>query len=437
MTDDAALLRRYLDGSEAAFAELVQCHIGAVYGTALRLVAGDAHLADDVTQKVFTGLARKASSLADRPVLIGWLYLSTQYEAAKAIRSEQRWRNREQKAHVMNEIENQGAVEPDWSSLRPVLDSAMRDLKEGDRDALLLRFFQSRTLAEVGEALGLSENAARMRVDRALEKLHSLLVRRGIKSTATALGTVLAGQVVTAAPASLAATVTTTALAGAATATGATIVFMGMTKFQAGVAAAIVVAGGSALWSQRETGSQLQAENSALVQRATDISQAKTESARLDAETQRIALLRQEAARLDALRAEEAELLQALRERAKPAADASVPLRQTPDGKPLYTIKQLDQMPVPRLRVQPVYPLELKKIGVGGDVLVEFTIAPDGDVKDVNVAKATHEALAAAAQEAIVKWKFKPGQKGGLPVNARLQQPFVFSIEYDDNAEWF
>jgi len=436
MTDDAALLRRYLDGSEAAFAELVRCHIGAVYGTALRLVAGDAHLADDVTQKVFTGLARKASTLVDRPVLIGWLYLSTQYEAAKAVRSEQRWRNREQKAQVMNEIENQGPPEPDWSALRPVIDSAMRDLKEGDRDALLLRFFQSRTLAEVGEALGLSENAARMRIDRALEKLHGMLVRRGIKSTAAAIGAVLAGQLATAAPASLAATVTTTALAGAATATGATIVFMGMTKIQMGMAAAIVVAGGSALWSQRETGSKLQAENSALAQQTEEVSQLKIDGARIEAEAQRIALLRQEASKLDALRAEEAELRQVLQERAKRAAEASV-TRQTPDGKPLYTLKQLDQMPVPQLRVQPVYPFELKKIGVGGDVIVEFTIAPDGVVKDVNVLKSTHEALAAAAQEAIVKWKFKPGQKGGLPVNARLQQPFIFSIEHEGTADWF
>lgn len=437
MTDDAALLRRYLDGSEAAFAELVRCHIGAVYGTALRLVAGDAHLADDVTQKVFTGLARKASALVDRPVLIGWLYLSTQYEAAKAVRSEQRWRNREQKAQVMNEIENQGAPEPDWSALRPVIDSAMRDLKEGDRDALLLRFFQSRSLAEVGEALGLSENAARMRVDRALDKLHALLVRRGIKSTATALGVVMAGQLVTAAPATLAASVTTTALAGAATATGATIIFMGMTKLQAGLAAAIVVAGGSALWSQRETGSKLQAENSALVQQTEGISQLKIESARIDAEAQRIALLRQEASKLDALRTEEAELRQAQRERAKLAADASGVPRQTPDGKPAYSLKQLDQMPVPQLRVQPVYPLDLKKIGVGGDVLVEFTIAPDGTVKDVKILKSTHDALAAAAQDAITKWKFKPGEKSGLPVNARLQQPFVFSIDHEGITDWF
>ena len=210
MTDDAVLIRQYLDGSQDAFATLVKCHIGAVYGTALRLVAGDAHLADDVTQKVFTGLARKAASLTDRPVLVGWLYLSTQYEAAKAVRSEQRWRNREQKAQVMNKILEQGAPEPDWTALRPVIDSAMRDLKAGDRDALLLRFFQARTLAEVGEVLGLSENAARMRVDRALDKLRSLLVRRGINSTATALGAVLAGQVATAAPATLAASVTIT-----------------------------------------------------------------------------------------------------------------------------------------------------------------------------------------------------------------------------------
>lgn len=437
MTDDAALLRRYLDGSDVAFAELVRCHIGAVYGTALRLVAGDAHLADDVTQKVFTGLARKASSLVDRPVLIGWLYLSTQYEAAKAVRSEQRWRNREQKAQVMNEIENQGAPEPDWSALRPVIDSAMRDLKEGDRDALLLRFFQSRTLAEVGEALGLSENAARMRVDRALEKLHGMLVRRGIKSTGAAIGAVLAGQLVTAAPASLAATVTTTALAGAATATGATIIFMGMTKIQMGVAAAIVVAGGSALWSQRETGSKLQAENSALVQQTAEISMLRSENARLEAGSQRVAILRRQAGELGALRSEEAQLRQAALERERQMEAEIASKQKLPDGKSFYYLKQLDIQPVFRKRVQPVYPYELKKIGLGGEVMVEFVAKPDGTVGDISVVKATHEAFAKAAVEAMAKWEFKPGQKGGHPVHARMQQPFVFTIDSGGMTDWF
>jgi len=437
MTDDATLIRRYLEGSEEAFAELVRCHIGAVYGTALRILSGDAHLANDVTQKVFSGLARKASSLAERPVILGWLYQSTQYEAAKAVRSEQRWRNREQKAQVMNEIENQGAPEPDWSALRPVIDSALGDLKEGDRDALLLRFFQSRTLAEVGDALGLSENAARMRVDRALDKLHGLLVRRGIKSTATALGVVLAGQLATAAPATLAATVTTTALAGAASATGATVIFMGLTKLQAGLAAALVVAGGSALWSQKTTESKLQAENSALVQQTGEVSKLRSENAWLEAGSQRVAILRRQAGELGTLRSEEAQLRQAALERERQMEAEITAKQKLPDGKSFYYLKQLDIQPVFRKRVQPVYPFELKKIGLGGEVMVEFVAKPDGMVGDISVVKATHEAFAKAAVEAMAKWEFKPGQKGGQPVHARMQQPFVFTLNSEGMTDWF
>ena len=437
MTDDAALIRRYLDGSEAAFAELVRSHIGAVYGTALRVVAGDTHLANDVTQKVFTGLARKASSLVDRPVLVGWLYLSTHYEAAKAVRAEQRWRNREQKAQVMNEILEQGAPEPDWTALRPVLDSAISDLKEGDRDALLLRFFQSHTLAEVGEVLGLSENAARMRVDRALDKLHGQLVRRGIKSTATALGAVLAGQLATAAPATLASTVTSAALAGAATSAGAVVIFMGMTKLQIGIAASLVVAGGSALWSQGQTASKLQAENSALAQQTVEVTQLKIDNARLETDAQKAASLRQEAAAVETLRAEEAQLRTAALERSKRASADGAKLQQTLEGKPLYSLKQLDQAPQARFRAQPVYPLDLKKIGVDGEALMEFTVLPDGTVGDIKVIRSTHEAFAAAAEQALAKWKFKPGQKGGVAVNARIQQPFVYSIVNDGISDWF
>jgi RNA polymerase sigma factor (sigma-70 family) len=434
MTDDAALLRRYLDGSEEAFAELVRCHIGAVYGTALRVVAGDAHLANDVTQKVFTGLARKASSLADRTVLVGWLYLSTQYEAAKAVRSEQRWRNREQKAQVMNEILGQGAPEPDWTALRPVLDQAMRDLKEGDRDALLLRFFQSRTLAEVGEGLGLSENAARMRVDRALDKLHSVLVRRGIKSTATALGAALAGQLTTAAPATLAASVTSVALAGAASGAGATIFFMGLTKIQIGIAATLVVVGGSTLWSEHQTGVALRAENTALVAQVVEISHLKAESRHLDTNGQKAEALRREASAFASLREEEAQLKGAIEReeaarKAKAAADAqqrSKPVMQGPDAGP-----------EPVNRVQPKYPDEMKVLGIPGEVLVELVVIGDGSVKDVKASKATNEAFAAAAIAAVEKWKFKPGQKGGRAVNTRIAVPIVFALDQKGVADWF
>jgi RNA polymerase sigma factor (sigma-70 family) len=218
MREDAELLRSYAaTRAEADFAELVRRHLNLVYSVALRQCGGDAHLAQDVTQMVFTDLARKAAALAEHRVLAGWLFTSTRYAAAKKVRGERRRRTREQEAQTMHEtITGPMAAHHDWDSVRPVLDEVIGELGVQDREAILLRFFEARDFASVGARLNLSENAARMRVDRALDKLHVLLARRGVTSTTTALGVALANQAVVAAPAGLAATVATAALAGAA-----------------------------------------------------------------------------------------------------------------------------------------------------------------------------------------------------------------------------
>lgn len=248
-TADNQLLRRYVDEhSEAAFADLVLRHLDLVYSAALRQVGGDVHRAHDVAQTVFTVLARKASSVARHPVLIGWLYTTTQHAAAKVRRSEARRHTRELAAHLMHEQTSPAAPDVDWERLRPVLDEAMRELNDRDREAVLLRFFAQRPFAEIGTALNLSEDAARMRVERALEKLQVLLSRRGITSTAGALTAVLANQAVATAPvglsASIAGTALTSAAAGEIGAVAALIAFMSATKTTVtlGVAAALAVA---------------------------------------------------------------------------------------------------------------------------------------------------------------------------------------------------
>ena len=178
--DDAALLRRYAaEHSEEAFAELVRRHVGLVYACALRQVGGDAHLAQDVAQLTFTALARKAGALAERPVLGGWLWRTTQFAARDVVRTERRRRAREQEAHAMQESASDAGTPVEWEKLSPVLDAALGDLREADRDAVWLRFFEGRSFAEVGARLRLTENAARMRVERALGRLHGALARRG------------------------------------------------------------------------------------------------------------------------------------------------------------------------------------------------------------------------------------------------------------------
>lgn len=258
-TSDSELLRRYAEEkSEAAFAELVQRHLGLVYSAALRQVGGDAHHAQDVAQTVFTTLARNAAAVARHPVLIGWLYTTTQHVAAKIRRAEGRRHAREHQAHLMHELTSPDSPAVEWEQLRPVLDDAMRELSDRDREAVLLRFFAQRPFAEIGATLHLSEDAARMRVERALDKLHALLAKRGIDSTATALGLALAQGGVVAAPAGLASVVAGAALSGAAmgggVATAGLFAFMStnyMAPASAMMAAAIAV--GAAAYSVQQS----------------------------------------------------------------------------------------------------------------------------------------------------------------------------------------
>jgi RNA polymerase sigma factor (sigma-70 family) len=260
MLDDATLLRRYADTrAEDAFAEVVRRHIGAVYSAALRRVGGDAHLAEDVVQRVFIALACKATVLSRHPFLTSWLYVSTRNEAANVVRSERRRKAREQEAHAMQEISSTQPVEPDWSRVGPVLDEVIDELSENDRTAVLLRFVDQRAYAEIGAALRLREDAARMRVERALDKLRVRLARRGITSTAAALGVVLSNHAVLAVPAGLVTTVTSTAIAaggaGGASLGLASIVFMSTTQKAAVIAGVLALfAAGGALYQHQIAG---------------------------------------------------------------------------------------------------------------------------------------------------------------------------------------
>ena len=240
MTEEAQLLHRYVaERSEAAFTELVRRHINLVYFAALRRVGGDAHLADDVTQSVFSDLARKAPALKNRAALAGWLHTSTRFAAAQAVRAERRRRTREEKAHHLMHEESP-TTEPDWNQLRPVIDEALDELNESERAVLLLRFFENQPFADIGAHFSLSADAARMRADRALEKLRALLAQRGIVSTAAALGVAFATQSGLAAPAGLATRVAASAFTLTGAATTATV---GLWKLVAGGAVAALGVG--------------------------------------------------------------------------------------------------------------------------------------------------------------------------------------------------
>lgn len=262
MLPDSELLRRYLaHRAEGAFAELVGRHLNLVYGAALRRVGGDAHLAQDVTQQVFATLAREADRLTGRETLAGWLYTTTRNVSHHVVRAERRRRAREQEAFIMQTVEN-GSDEIQWEQLRPVLETAMDALSEADREAVLLRFFQGCSFAQIGSTLRVSEDAARVRVTRALQKLQARLQRLGVISTAAALGGVLTSSAAPAAPMGLAVVVANAIGAGAgagAVATTAGTIFL-MSKAQLGLAIVVVAVGAAVTGWQVHANADLRAQ---------------------------------------------------------------------------------------------------------------------------------------------------------------------------------
>jgi RNA polymerase sigma factor (sigma-70 family) len=305
MIEDAELLRRYAEEkSEAAFGELVRRHVDLVYGVAHRQVGGDVHLAQDVTQVVFIALARKAAGLAARPVLAGWLHRSAQFAAIDVVRAEQRRRVREQEVHAMTDplISSENSP-PDWERLRPLLDRTIAELGEQDRDAVVLRFFNGRSFADIGASLRVTENAARMRVERALEKLRTQLSRRGVTSTTAALSAVLVHQAGVAAPAGLAAAVTGATLgAAAATTAGSWLLgFMGMTKLQMGVAGAVALLGAAAYVSEGRAQVALRQEIAQVNAQQGTIAALHAENRRLAAAAAEVEMLRRDDAELERL----------------------------------------------------------------------------------------------------------------------------------------
>ncbi len=215
--NDGELLQRQVEhGDEAAFAEIVRRHVDMVYSTARRLGAGNAHFAEDISQQVFTTLARKARQLTGHPTLVGWLHITTRNLACKAIRTENRRRVREQEIFAMQNTRAQPEIQ--WDALQPLLDEAVSRLGQSERDALLLRYFEGKSHREVGEMVGLNEEAARKRVDRALDKLRAYFSRGGVTVSAGLLAEAVTTHAVSAAPVGLADGLTSTALANASAA---------------------------------------------------------------------------------------------------------------------------------------------------------------------------------------------------------------------------
>jgi len=246
---DGELLRAYaLEGSEAAFAALVNRYLALVHSVAGRHLPDHA-LSEEVTQAVFVLLARKARSLAGHPSIAGWLHRAAWQLAARTARTEARRRRRESEAASTQPLAMSPSEASEPPPVVPALDAALQDLAAADRDAIVLRYFLRKPLRDVGVALGTSEAAAKMRIRRALDTLKVLLARRGITGSPAALATAMTHQGVTPAPASLAARVIPAATSAAGAATSFPLLIHGIlnimngTKLAVLVTAAVLVAG--------------------------------------------------------------------------------------------------------------------------------------------------------------------------------------------------
>ncbi len=352
--DDIALLRQYTEqNSEEAFATLVSRHVNKVYSVALRHTRNP-HQAEEITQAVFVILTRKSRNLGKGVVLSGWLYETARRTAVTHIRSEIRRGRREQEA-VMQTLLNK--TESDvWPQIAPLLDAAMAALSETDRHAVVLRFFDGKSMREVGAALGASEDAAKMRLNRSVEKLRTFFVKRGVVLPATALTAAISAHSVQAAPAGLAAAVTAAALSGTTITTTAVIAAtktIAMTTLQKALVTATVAALAAAGIYEGRQNSKLRDDNQ-------NMRQQLIQQAQLSAENERLSHLITEAARTNSamlppeqfkellrLRSEVGRLGQESRELAR----VKLAETQTPANR---LRREMDQMPeknIPELQL--------------------------------------------------------------------------------------
>ncbi|MBI4657689.1 MAG: sigma-70 family RNA polymerase sigma factor [Verrucomicrobia bacterium] len=343
--DDFALLREFFQNrSQEAFRQLVDRHLAMVYSAACRMVR-DPHLAEEVAQTVFSTLVQKGESLSPPQTVAGWLYNTARHIAMHAVRTEQRRREREQKALAMQSPEG----EPDISQVAEHLETAMAQLEANDRDALVLRYLENLSLRKVGEELGISEDAARMRVNRALERLRVAFGEKGVAISCAVLATTLSSSLTSIVPAGLAATIASTALAGSAAATitqGATATMnLFNLKTTAAIVATAVTVGTGTYFVQEHQIERLAAENQRLTLRQEASKAGQLPAAAVSrASDDEIESLRKEASEVHRLRNE---LTQLRRERDEAAA------RETENQKLIQQLAHARDSALAHLRTDP------------------------------------------------------------------------------------
>lgn len=378
---------------------------------------------------VFIDLARKAASLARHPVLPAWLHRSSHLIALELRRKDGRRQKYERAAGDAAASEMQGEAIIAWEEVRPVLDDAIDRLEERDRQAILLRYFANRPFGEVGEQLKLSENAARMRVERALGKLHALLTQRGITSSSAALALALSGNAVGAAPAGVAIASTSAAMAVTSGTGLALIAFMSTTKFPLTLAAAVLASGALIVGVRNQTAARDNIETSELFTLNQEIPNLKAQNRSLSVAASQASELQNDDANITILQGQVADLeskedtrraFAAARQKANRAATSD-------EGHSESEFEKFHQQPRVVSQTRPVYPVDMQNAGTAGEVMVDLIVDKDGGVQNAFALSSTDKAFEEAAVKAVSQWVFKPGEANGHAVFSHIQVPIVFT----------
>lgn len=392
MNNDADLLRQFAEmQDEKSFATVVERHLGFVYAVCLRRLH-NTHAAQDATQAVFVALARKANTVARGPNVIGWLHRSACYETRNIVRAQANRLARESEAQRLGTT--LAGSRMDLEGVDALLDDALAALPDRDREIILARYFLASSYAEIGVGLRLTENAARMRVERAIAKLRDQLERNGITSTAAALGSALPAYASTTVPSGLLAGITKASVLATASGTSLamTYSFMSTTKVVTGILVAAAV--GGALY-ERHQASEVRA----------GLVQAQADSA---SSSQQLLAARHEITELKQRTASSQPLTPALAPQAKPLPND---VRTTPTFQNLLAVQakpQLDSRYGPFFKA-----LQLRSDTV--DRLKSLLIEKQ---------QATRDAMNLAVQQDLGKDPLAAGKAVGdaaTPVNQQIQ----------------
>ena len=335
MKPDEQLLADYACAkSQEAFTELVRRHVHLVYSAALRQVSSP-QLAEEVSQSVFTDLARAAGNLKPGTILAAWLYQVTRRTAIDIVRRESRRQARERLAVEMAAMN----APTDWTHIEPLLDDAMDALGETDRAAILLRYFENKSLREVGQSLGTSDDAAQKRVSRAVEQLREFFSKRGVAIGVSGLVVIISANAVQAAPMALVTTISTSVfLTGSAfTSTAITITkAIAMTTLQKTlIATTVAVLAGAGIYEARQALNLREKNETLRQQQAPLIGQIEQLTHAQNALSDNLAALRDDNERLKSNTTELLRLREevtALRRRTKEMADPGAAQQQAKPG---------------------------------------------------------------------------------------------------------